>query len=218
MNVMPPPDRPAKPPADAGKIRIDQQLIADMVKSGTRVLEVGCADGALLDYLAVFKQVDGRGMEISQAGVNACVSQGLSVIQGDADVDLVVYPSDAFDYVILSRTLQAVKEPKVVLSELVRIGHRAIVSFANFGHWRSRLHLAARGRMPVTDLLSEPWHETVNIRPCTLQDFLRLTEELGLTIEQGVILGSRGRPIDVQCGGAIANLIGEQGIFTLSRG
>ena len=116
-------------------IRIDLQVVADMVTPESRVLDVGCGDGALLDYLVHFKRVDGRGLEISQAGVNACVGQGLSVIQGDADTDLKTYPSKSFDYIILSQTLPAIHDPKAVLLELVRIGRRAIVSFPNFGHW-----------------------------------------------------------------------------------
>src|SRR5262245_26818550 len=124
--------------APAAGIRIDLQLIADMVTPRARVLDVGCGDGVLLDYLVHFKQVDGRGIELSQAGVNACVSQGLSVIQGNADTDLKDYPSDAFDYVVLSQTLQAMRDPKGVLDQLVRIGRHAIVSFPNFGHWRVR--------------------------------------------------------------------------------
>ena len=119
-------------------IRIDLQLIADMVASGSRVLDVGCGDGALLDYLVHFKQVDGRGIELSQAGVNACVASGLSVIQGNADTDLSDYPDNAFDYVILSQTLQATRQPRVVLEHMLRIGGRAIVSVPNFGHWKVR--------------------------------------------------------------------------------
>jgi SAM-dependent methyltransferase len=132
------------------KIRADLQVIADMVAPESRVLDIGCADGALLDHLLHHKQVVGRGIELSQAGVNACVSQGLSVIQGDADTDLTDYPPGAFDFVILSQTLQATRDPHHVLSQLVRIGRRAVVSFPNFGNWQVRLSLLTWGRMPVT--------------------------------------------------------------------
>src|SRR5258707_1036399 len=128
-------------------IRVDLQLIADMIKPGARVLDIGCGDGTLLDYLVHFKQVDGRGIELGQSGVNACVGRGLSVIQGDADTDLRTYPAGAFDYVVLSQTLQATRDPKGVVEQLVRIGRRAVVSFPNFGHWRgARPRAGARPR------------------------------------------------------------------------
>ena len=172
-------------------IRVDLQLVADMVAARSRVLDVGCGDGALLDYLIHFKQVDGRGVELSQAGVNACVRHGLSVIQGDADTDLKDYPSDAFDYVILSQTLQATRDPRIVLRQLVRIGHRAIVSFSNFGFWRVRWHLAWHGRMPVAEARGLYWYDTPNIHPCTITDFVDLCRELDIAIESGLALDRR---------------------------
>ncbi len=138
-------------------IRVDLQLIADMVAPESRVLDVGCGEGELLHHLWKAKGVDGRGVELSQAGVNACVRNGLSVIQGDADTDLKNYPSDAFDYVILSQTLQATYNPRTVLDNMARIGRRSIVSFPNFGFWRVRLKLALGGRMPVTETLPYQW-------------------------------------------------------------
>src|SRR5512147_2398001 len=156
----------------ARRIRVDLQLIADMVKPGTRVLDVGCGDGSLLDYLVHFKQVDGRGIELSQAGVNACVASGLSVIQGDADTDLSDYPENAFDYVILSQTLQAVRRPRVVLENMLRIGRHAVVSFPNFGHWKIRLQLGFGGHMPSTDNLPYAWWDSPNIHFCTIKDFV----------------------------------------------
>ena len=198
------------------KIRADLQVIADMVTPGTRVLDIGCADGALLDHLLHDKQVTGRGIELSQAGVNACVSQGLSVIQGDADTDLTDYPPGAFDFVILSQTLQATHDPRHVLSQLVRIGRRAVVSFPNFGHWRVRLSLLARGRMPVTHSLPEKWYETANIHLCTISDFLALARELGITVERALVLDDRGCPIRIQHLW-LANLLGEHGMFLLKK-
>jgi methionine biosynthesis protein MetW len=198
-------------------IRVDLQIIADMVSPGARVLDIGCGDGALLDYLVHFKQVDGRGIELSQAGVNNCVRQGLSVIQGDADTDLKDYPTGAFDYVILSQTLQATFDPKGVIEQLVRIGKRAIVSFPNFGVWHVRLKLLYGGQMPVTDSLEHAWYETPNIHLCTITDFVELCDDLGVTIEQGMVLDARGRPRGVRAPGFLSNLMGEQGLFVLQR-
>ena len=145
---------------------------ADFIAAGSRVLDVGCGDGELLELLQRDKDVDGRGVEISQRGVNECVSRGLSVIQGDADSDLVFYPDKGFDFVILSQTLQATRNPRAVLEDLLRIGNRAIVSFPNFGHWSVRLSLLLRGRMPVTKDLPYSWYDTPNIHFCTIRDFV----------------------------------------------
>jgi methionine biosynthesis protein MetW len=203
--------------ARRASIRIDLQLIADMIAPGSRVLDVGCGDGALLDYLVHFKNVDGRGIELSQDGVNACVTQGLSVIQGDADTDLRDYPSDAFDYVVLSQTLQATVNPRSVLSELARIGRRAIVSFPNFGYWRVRLQLLARGRMPRTSALTNDWYDTPNIHLCTITDFVDLAERMGVTIERALTLDRTGTHVRERKG-SFANLLGEQAVFLLRRG
>ena len=153
--------------------RFDLAVVADIVEPGSRVLDVGCGDGLLLQMLERQKQVDGRGVELSQRGVNDCVAKGLSVIQGDADTDLSDYPEDGFDYVILSQTLQATQRPRVVLDNMLRIGRRAIVSFPNFGHWRVRAELLLRGRMPKTPNLDFAWYDTPNIHLCTIRDFVR---------------------------------------------
>jgi methionine biosynthesis protein MetW len=197
-------------------IRIDLQLIADMIAPGARVLDVGCGDGTLLDYLVHFKGVDGRGIELSQDGVNACVTQGLSVIQGDADTDLRDYPSDAFDYVVLSQTLQATVNPRSVLRELVRIGRHAIVSFPNFGYWRVRLQLTFTGRMPRTHTLLHDWYDTPNIHLCTITDFVDLASRMDITIERALTLDRTGYRVRERKG-AFANFLGEQAVFLLSR-
>ena len=202
---------------DRKSIRVDLQVIADLIKPGSRVLDVGCGNGVLLDYLAQFKQVDGRGIELSSEGVNACVSAGLSVIQGDADTDLKDYPDQAFDYVVLSQTLQAMVAPRVVLEHLLRIGKRAIISFPNFGHWRVRLHLALKGRMPVSDTLPYQWYETPNIHFCTIKDFAVLCEELGITIERGQSLARAGAARRIGSTLAWANLFGEQAVYLLRK-
>jgi methionine biosynthesis protein MetW len=200
----------------ASRIRADLQLIADMIEPGARVLDIGCGDGALLEHLVYVKQVTGRGIELSQEGVNACVSHGLSVIQGDADTDLVDYPAEAFDYAILSQTLQATHDPRHVLEQLVRIGRRAVVSFPNFGHWRMRLSLLLRGRMPVTDVLPASWYETPNIHLCTIRDFQALCDELGVTVERALSLDAGGR-VTPWRSLRLANLLGQSALFLLRK-
>lgn len=210
MSVLPSlaPRREALP-----EIRGDLRLAAAMIEPGTRGLDVGCGDGELLSYLVHQKDVDGRGMELSQSGVNACVRHGLSVIQGDADNDLDDYPSQAFDYVVLSQTLQATRNPRQVVLNLVRIGKRAIVSFPNFAHWRMRMSLLLQGRMPRTELLPMPWYETPNIHFCSISDFAQLCAEEGVTIERKHSLDGHGLPYRR----GLANLMAEQGLFLLSR-
>jgi len=199
-----------------GDLRRDLQLIAEMIEPGARVLDIGCGDGALLAYLAREKGVDARGIELSQSGVNACVRHGLSVIQGDADSDLDAFPAQAFEFVVLSQTLQATRQPRHVLEELLRIGKRAIVSFPNFGHWRIRLRLLVGGRMPVTELLDHPWYDTPNIHLCTIRDFVALCDEIGARIERSLTLDRHGRPFALDPRGSLANLLAEQGVFVLS--
>jgi methionine biosynthesis protein MetW len=208
--------RPHAPGVGADELRRDLRLIAEMIEPGARVLDIGCGDGALLAFLVRRKSVDGRGMELSQSGVNACVGHGLSVIQGDADRDLEAYPTGAFDVVVLSQTLQATRQPRKVLETLVRIGRRAIVSFPNFGFWRIRLHLLLRGRMPVSHLLAYPWYETPNIHLCTIRDFVALCDEIGVRVERSVTLDRHGQPCSLEPRGSLANLLAEQGIFVLS--
>jgi methionine biosynthesis protein MetW len=214
MNVRPK-DPPPVPAAHA--LRPDLRLVAEMVPPGTRVLDVGCGDGELLAFLSTMKGVDARGIELSQAGVNACVARGLSVIQGDADKDLADYPTGAFDFVILSRTIQETLAPKRVLENLLRIGTRVIVSFPNFGHWQVRLGLLFSGRMPNTRVLDQHWYETPNLHFCTIRDFVALTEALGAEVERAVALDRHGHIHDVSGRAAFANLFGVLGVFLLSR-
>lgn len=208
---------PATASSAPGDLRRDLRLIAEMIEPGSRVLDIGCGDGALLAYLAREKGVDARGMELSQSGVNACVRHGLSVIQGDADHDLDAFPADAFDVAVLSQTLQATRRPRHVVEELVRIGKRAIVSFPNFGFWRIRLSLLSRGRMPMSEILHNPWYDTPNIHLCTIRDFVALCDELGTRIERSVTLDRHGKPLSLRARSGLANLFAEQGMFVLSN-
>jgi methionine biosynthesis protein MetW len=198
--------------------REDFREILRLVRPGSRVLDIGCGEGALLDLLAREKGVDGRGLEISPEGVAACLARGLAVVQGDADRDLADFPTRGFDYAILSQTLQTVRAPRTVLSELMRIADRAIVSVPNFGHWRVRLALLAGGRMPMTGALPEPWWSTPNIHLCTLKDFIVLCEELDVRIEtaSALVEGRRARAIDPSHG--LENWRAEQALFQLSGG
>ena len=197
-------------------IRVDLQIIANMIAEGSRVLDVGCGNGTLLDYLARYKNVDGRGIELSTQGVNACVSTGLSVIQGDANTDLKDYPNYSFDYVVLSQTLQAMNKPRVVLEHLLRIGRRAIISFPNFAHWQVRYQIAINGCMPVSATLPYQWYETPNIHFCTIKDFGVLCKEMGIVVERSVSLDSNGSAVrQVNFAPFFSNLFGEQAVFLL---
>lgn len=198
-------------------LRPDLRLIADVVAPGSRVLDVGCGDGALLAHLAEHKGVDARGIELSQAGVHECVSQGLAVVQGDADTDLAIYPDRSFDYVILSQTIQAMRRPSAVLAEMLRIGRYGIVSFTNYAHWRSRLRLGLRGRIPVARCLPEPWYVTTYIHPCTVSDFEALCAEMRLGIERRAFLRRNGEPGRLASRRGLANVFGEQAVFVLTR-
>jgi methionine biosynthesis protein MetW len=209
--------RPNGAAAAGAALRSDLRLIADVVAPGSRVLDVGCGDGALLAHLAEQKGVDARGIELSQAGVHECVSQGLAVVQGDADTDLAIYPDQSFDYVILSQTIQAMRKPSAVLAEMLRIGRYGIVSFTNYAHWRSRLRLGLKGRIPVARCLPEPWYVTTYIHPCTVSDFEALCAEMRLGIERRVFLRRDGEPGRLAGRRGLANLFGEQAVFVLTR-
>lgn len=197
-------------------LRRDLALIAEMIQPGSRVLDVGCAEGDLLHYLWHAKHIDGRGIELSQAGVHACVSRGLSVIQGDADTDLADYPDLSFDYAVLSQTLQATRSPRDVLRDLVRIGRHAIVSVPNFGYWRVRMALLFRGRMPVTPNLPYSWFDTPNIHLCTISDLTALCADMEIAIERSLIMLPGGEARSMRPAW-LANLFGEGAIFLLAK-
>jgi len=193
-------------------LRPDLAVIAANVAPGSRVLDVGCGDGALMAALRDERQVDARGLELDAANVAECVARGLSVMQGNADSDLGDYPDGAFDYAILSQTLQTTMRPDRVLEELLRIGRKAFVSFPNFAHWRVRLSLLWGGRMPVTRLLPVAWYATENIHHVTVDDFRALVAERGIRVQQAWFL--RG---DRRTSAAAANFRAEHAVFLLSR-
>ena len=195
--------------------RSDHLLIADLVAPGSRVLDVGCGDGALLQLLADRRNVDARGIELSRERVNACVARGLSVIQGDADRDLLNYPDQAFDYAVLSLTIQATRQPQTVLQHLLRIGRKAIVSFPNFGHWRIRSQLLFSGRMPMTENLPETWYASPNAHLCTIRDFADLAELVDAEVETAVAFNSYGQQLPIKRSIALQNLFGEKAVFLL---
>ena len=194
------------------KLRPDLAIIAANVTPGARVLDVGCGDGDLLAVLRDERQCDARGMEIDSASVANCVARGLSVIQGDADRDLAIYPDQSFDFAILSQTLQTTHRPDQVLEHLLRIGGKAFVSFPNFAHWRVRLSLLWNGRMPVTRLLPVAWYETPNIHHVTVADFRDLVAARGITVEQSWFLSG-----DKLCSPAAAAFRAEHAVFLISR-
>ncbi|WP_031393676.1 methionine biosynthesis protein MetW [Sphingomonas sp. STIS6.2] len=197
-------------PTQQETLRADLGIIAHHVARGSRVLDVGCGDGALMAALRDERAVDARGLEIDPGNVAAAVGRGLSVIQGDADVDLQGYPDASFDYAILSQTLQTARAPDLVLDHLLRIGRRAFVSFPNFAHWRVRLSLLWGGRMPVTRQLPESWYDTPNIHHVTIDDFRAFLRQRGVIVEGAWFLSG-----DKQTTSAAANLLAEHAVFLL---
>lgn len=194
------------------RLRPDLQIIADNIAPGSRVLDIGCGDGALMAALRDEKGCDARGLEIDPANVARAVARGLSVVQGDADTDLAAYPEGSFDYAVLSQTLQTTHRPDMILAELLRIGKQAFVSFPNFAHWRIRMSLLLRGRMPVTRLIPQSWYDTPNIHHVTIDDFRALVQAGRFAQEEQWFLSG-----DKQTGRAMANLLAEHAVFLLRR-
>ncbi|MBT3792782.1 MAG: methionine biosynthesis protein MetW [Rhodospirillales bacterium] len=195
--------------------RVDHQLIASLVPTGARVLDVGCGDGALLYHLRHTRGADARGIEINRDRVSVCLDQGLSVIQGDAEVDLRDYPSDAFDCVVLSQTLQAVHDPKAMLETLLRIGRHAVIAIPNSGYWRNRMNFAFCGRVPFGKGGEESWHNTANIHPCTIKDFVALADEMNITIERCFSVRASGSHRETSPTSPLANLFAIQAVFLI---
>jgi|TARA_R100001244_G_scaffold6593_14_gene8014 methionine biosynthesis protein MetW len=192
------------------KLRPDLQIIADNIAPGSRVLDIGCGDGALMAALRDEKQCDARGLEIDPANVASAVAKGLSVVQGDADTDLAAYPDGSFDYAVLSQTLQTTRRPDVMLEQLLRVGKQAFVSFPNFAHWRIRTSLLFGGRMPVTRLIPQTWYNTPNIHHVTIEDFRALVRDGKFAQENQWFLSG-----DKLTGQGMANLLAEHAVFLL---
>ena len=199
-------------------MRIDLQLIAGMIAPNSRVLDIGCGDGDLIAHLFRDSFCDARGIELDMGQATQAIARGLAVVHGDADTDLAHFPDGAFDYVVLSRTLQAVEQPLLVLRQMLRIGRSAIVSFPNFGHWLVRLQLLTRGRMPMTGTWDRQWYETPNIHPCTVRDFFVLCRDEGYVVDRWLALDEAGRRSPWRRSAWLANLFGEQALFLLHRG
>jgi methionine biosynthesis protein MetW len=199
------------------QIRYDLEIISQLVTPNSKALDIGCGDGELLDFLKNTKNVDGRGLEISQKLVGESLKRGISVIQGNAENDLSFYPDRSFDFAILSQTLQATKNPKEILQEMLRIADFAIISLPNFAHFATRFHLLFKGTMPINETIPFQWYETPNIHFCSIKDFENLCRELGFVVKKKIFLTSKHRLLGVLGHDSIANFFAEYGIFLITK-
>ena len=197
--------------------KLNEKLISSLITKNAKVLDIGCGNGDLLYHLEETKNINGQGIEISSKGVQESVAKGLSVIQGDADIDLKSFPDNAFDVVILSHTLQATHKPKEVLIEMLRIGKICIISIPNFGYWRYRMQILFFGIMPVARTLADPWYSTENIHLCSIKDFLKLCEELNISINKAFRNSNYSIKEITKPSSYINNLLSIEGIFVLSN-
>ena len=193
------------------------KIIADIITEKTRVLDVGCDDGSLMDFLKNEKKVDIRGIEISKDKVQTCISKGLTVIEGDAEFDLKQFPDKSFDYVVLGQTLQAFINPEIVIKELLRVGKKAIVTIPNFGHWKVRFNLLIQGTMPVTKTLPNEWYNTPNIHMCTIKDFFKFSKKMNFKIFKSLALMNKNVSTINSSNLSFKNLFCELGIFLIKK-
>ena len=191
------------------------KIISDLIEKNTRVLDVGCGDGILMEYLKYNKEIDIRGIEISKDNVQKCLSKGLTVIEGDAEKDLLQFPDSSFDFVILSQTLQAFLNPEIVIKELLRVGKKAIVTIPNFGFWKVRLHLLIKGTMPITKNLPDEWYNTPNLHMCTIKDFYNFCENRKIKLDKSSALHNEKISSINKLNLDIKNLTAELGIFLI---
>ena len=195
----------------------EYKIIADMIKENTRVLDVGCDDGSFMEFLKKEKNVDIRGIEISKSKVQTCISKGLTVIEGNAELDLKQFPNDSFEYVVLGQTLQAFINPEQVIKELLRVGKKAIVTIPNFGHWKVRLNLMIQGTMPVTKTLPNKWYNTPNIHMCTIKDFFKFSDTMNFKIFKSFALMNKNVSTINSSNLYFKNLFCELGIFLIEK-
>ena len=198
-------------------MKLEYNIIANIITEGSRVLDVGCDDGTLMEFLKISKNVNIRGIEISKQKVQTCISKGLTVIEGNAEFDLKQFPDNSFDYVVLGQTLQAFINPEIVIRELLRVGKKAVVTIPNFGHWKVRLNLLFKGIMPVTQTLPNDWYNTPNIHMCTIRDFFIFSKKINFKIFKSLALMNKNVSTIDNSNLSIKNLFSELGIFLIEK-
>tara|TARA_B100001057_G_scaffold170912_1_gene171706 strand:- start:333 stop:941 length:609 start_codon:yes stop_codon:yes gene_type:complete len=195
----------------------EYKIITDIIDKNSRVLDVGCDEGILMQFLKQSKNVDIRGIEISKKKVQTCISKGLTVIEGNAELDLKQFPNKSFDYVVLGQTLQAFVNPEIVIRELLRVGKKAVVTIPNFGHWKVRINLLIKGTMPVTKTLPNEWYNTPNIHMCTIKDFFKFSKTINFKIFKSLALTNKNISIINDSNLFRKNLFSELGIFLIEE-